>query len=183
MKKKRYKIFGAEILKGYCPVCVVTERLGSRRALGRWGAQAWVLGSVGVGAGRVAGCAGGALGAWLGAQAERWALGAGRASRCAGGRALGGRALQAARRAGKGRSGRAGVRSRRGARQAGCASGRRAGHARQGARGARQGRYWARGARGAQALCARPCTVWAWPGALVGPVGAHVASLVFDLGF
>ena len=37
-KKKEKKKIGAEILKGYCPVCVVTERLGSRRAQGRWGA-------------------------------------------------------------------------------------------------------------------------------------------------
>ena len=85
--------------------------------------------------------------------------------------ALGGRALQAARRVGAGRSGRAGVRSRRGE-----VSGRRAGRQVRGRAGhARQGRYWARGACGAQALCARPCTAWAWPGrwmgVLAGPAG------------
>ena len=42
MKKENF-FFGAEILKGYCPVCIVTERLGSRCAQGRrracWGAR------------------------------------------------------------------------------------------------------------------------------------------------
>ena len=82
-----------------------------------------------------------------------------------------------------------GARGRQGARQAGRASGRRpgrqvrgrqasgrAGHARQ---GARQGRCWARGARGAQALCARPCTAWAWPGALAGLVGGSCSLFGF----
>ena len=60
---------------------------------------------------------------------------------------------------------------------AGAQGGRRAGHSPQGARGAWQGRCWDRGARGAQALCARPCTVWAWPGRWMG-VLAGLAGLV-----
>ena len=42
MKKKSFIMkneffFGAGILKGYCPVCIVTERPGSRRAQGHRG--------------------------------------------------------------------------------------------------------------------------------------------------
>ena len=79
--------------------------------------------------------------------------------------------------AGAGRSERAGVRSRRGSGRQGVRAA--------GAQGGR--RCWAGGALGAQALCARPCTVWAWPGRglvrWMGQLGAHAASLVFDLGF
>ena len=72
--------------------------VGARRC-GRWGAQAW------------------ALGRWAGRWARGRVAGAGHAW-------ARGPALQAARRAVAGRSGRAGVRSRRGARKAGRAAGR-----------------------------------------------------------
>ena len=68
------------------------------------------------------------------------------------------------------------ARGRQGARAAGAQGGGRAGHARQ---GARQGRCWARRARRAQALCARPCTAWAWPGALAGLVGGSCSLFGF----
>ena len=67
-----------------------------------------------------------------------------------------------------------------GARAAGARARGRAGHARQ---GARQGRCWARGARGAQALCALPCTAWAWLGALAGLVGGSCSLFGFLPGF
>ena len=75
MKKKiiyneKRIFFGAEILKGYCLVCIVTERLGSRRAQGRWRA-CW---GARRGAGELAGARAGR--AW-GSQvaAGRWASG------------------------------------------------------------------------------------------------------------
>ena len=121
---------------------------------GHWRAQAWALGR-----------RRGRRGARLGAGALGWAC----VGRWAGVRgALGWRAWGA-------RQGlAAGVaRGRQGARAAGAQGGRCSGGRRTGARGARQGRCWARGAREAQALCARPCTAWAWPGRLGWPWAVH----------
>ena len=154
-------------LEGYCRLgkavsryknCIVTEVvglasfwlqykrivlwLGSRRALGCWGMQAWALGRAGVGAGARR------RGRWAGRWVSRRAAGAGRAW-------ARGRALQATGRVGARRSGRAeqagarqaehaadGGRGRRSARQAGrVAAGARGAHGRAGARGRRrQGR-------------------------------------------
>ena len=152
MKKKRYKIFGAEILKGYCPVCVVTERLGSRR-----GGRRWVCGH---GAGVRDGRAGAGLaGAWaLGAQGER-AHGRGASRRAGAGGRAGSR--HAGRRAGRARGRRAaavlGRAGDRGAEALGCWGVRALVGARQGER-ARLGARCARGTAGRQhgrAACAR----------------------------
>ena len=116
-------------------------------------AQAWALGRW---AGR-RGVGQACVGRWAGV---RGALGW-RAWGARQGRAVGvarGRGARQARRAAGARA--AGARAREA-----CAAGR-AGHA-------RQGRCWACGAREAQALCARPCTAWAWPGRLGWPWAVH----------
>ena len=131
-EKKRYKIFGAEILKGYCPVFVVIERLGSRGAGERAGARA----------GR----------AW-GAQvaAGRWALVSGRWQERTGAQAAAARARGA--RAGVGAAGRGRA---RGAAWQGARARRQLGGKR--ARGRAQ-QAWARGlgAWAGLGLCTR-CT-------------------------
>ena len=165
--EKRF-FFGVEILKGYCPVCIVTERLGSRRAQGSWGAGE----RAGVRAGRV----------W-GAQvaAGRWASG-----RAASARDVRGARQERQADTGQGRGrGATGATSAWQERQArarqadtgqgrcrGAAAARRAhrarGPSRQRAAGAQAGTAWAR--RGARlgALCARGTTglgvAWALDG-------------------
>ena len=114
--------FGAEILKGYCPVCVVTERLGSRRAQGRWGAGE-----------RAGGCAGRAWGAQV--AAGRWASG-----RAAGSRDARGARQERQARARQADAGQARGSSAQGVRGAQATGGRRPGRHGVGAQGRAAGR-------------------------------------------
>ena len=147
--EKQIFFFGAEILKGYCPVCVVTERLGSRRVQGRWGA------------GERAGAR--AERAW-GAQVAigRWALGeraSDRSDRRASGRRTLGRRTVGARQQRAGRAGNG--RQERGQARRGRAGARGLAH---GARGARPAWAWPGRWMGAQA---GPVLVHCAPGSVL----------------
>ena len=136
---------------GYCPNCIAIQLLHCRQ-LGR-------LGRTGVGAGRA-----GQAGAGRRASGS-WALGE---------RAQGAGACHAQARCRRtdARQGRAA-----GAHGASGMSGRRAG-ARTASAQARE-RLHDRGAAATRRQCVRPCTAWAWPGALAGPIGGSCSQFGF----